>query len=73
MKEQVYRTQGTNLSDAVNTAFDEMFDSLDSADFQEGVAHFVENAPPLFLENRGDLAEFLIFLLHVGVQRPLYP
>ena len=48
MKEQVYRTQGTNLSDAVNTAFDEMFDSLDSADFQEGVAHFVEKRPPSF-------------------------
>lgn len=48
MKEQVYRTQGTSLSDAVNTAFDEMFDSLDSADFQEGVAHFVEKRPPSF-------------------------
>ena len=48
MKEQVYRTQGTSLSDAVNTAFDEMFDSLDSADFQEGVAHFVEKRPPTF-------------------------
>ena len=51
MKEQVYRTQGTNLSDAVNTAFDEMFDSLDSADFQEGVAHFVEKRPPSFSGN----------------------
>ena len=48
MKEQVYRTQGTSLSDAVNTAFDEMFDSLDCADFQEGVAHFVEKRPPSF-------------------------
>ena len=48
MKEQVYRTQGTNLSDAVNTAFDEMFDSLDSADFQEGVAHFGQKRPPSF-------------------------
>ena len=48
MKEQVYRTQGTSLSDAVNIAFDEMFDSLDSADFQEGVAHFVEKRPPSF-------------------------
>ena len=48
MKEQIYRTQGSSLSDAVNTAFDEMFDSLDSDDFREGVAHFVEKRPPRF-------------------------
>ena len=48
MKEQVYRTQSGSLSDAVNTAFDEMFDSLDSEDFREGVAHFVEKRAPSF-------------------------
>ena len=48
MKEQVYRTQAGTLSDAVNVAFDEMFDSLDSEDFQEGVAHFVEKRAPVF-------------------------
>jgi enoyl-CoA hydratase/carnithine racemase len=48
MKEQVYRTQDGTLSDAVNNAFDEMFDSLDSEDFREGVAHFVEKRAPSF-------------------------
>ena len=48
MKGQVYRTQSGRLSDAVNTAFDEMFDSLDSEDFREGVAHFVEKRAPSF-------------------------
>ena len=48
MKEQVYRTQATSLSDSVNRAFDEMYDSLDSEDFKEGVAHFVEKRNPSF-------------------------
>ncbi len=48
MKEQVYRTQGISLADSVNRAFDEMYDSLDSDDFKEGVAHFVEKRPPSF-------------------------
>ncbi len=48
MKEQVYRTQGTSLSESVNRGFDEMYDSLDSDDFREGVAHFVEKRAPSF-------------------------
>ena len=48
IKEQIYRTQGGSLSDAVNNSFDEMFDSLDSEDFREGVAHFVEKRAPSF-------------------------
>ncbi|HIM72280.1 MAG TPA: enoyl-CoA hydratase [Alphaproteobacteria bacterium] len=48
MKEQVYRTQDTSLSESVNRGFDEMYDSLDSDDFKEGVAHFVEKRDPSF-------------------------
>ena len=48
MKEQVYRTQDTSLSESVNRGFDEMYDSLDSDDFREGVAHFLEKRVPSF-------------------------
>ena len=48
MKEQIYRTQDTSLSESVNRGFDEMYDSLDSDDFKEGVAHFVEKRDPSF-------------------------
>ena len=48
MKEQIYRTQDTSLSESVNRGFDEMYDSLDSDDFREGVAHFVEKRDPSF-------------------------
>ena len=48
MKEQIYRTQDTSLSESVNRGFDEMYDSLDSDDFKEGVAHFVEKRAPSF-------------------------
>ncbi|HIC71291.1 MAG TPA: enoyl-CoA hydratase [Alphaproteobacteria bacterium] len=48
MKEQIYRTQDTSLSESVNRGFDEMYDSLDSDDFREGVAHFVEKRAPSF-------------------------
>ena len=48
MKEQMYRTQDMSLSEAVNRGFDEMYDSLDSDDFREGVAHFVEKRAAAF-------------------------
>ena len=48
MKEQIYRTQDMSLSESVNRGFDEMYDSLDSDDFKEGVAHFVEKRDPSF-------------------------
>ena len=48
MKEQVYRTQDMSLSESVNRGFDEMYDSLDSDDFREGVAHFVEKRAAAF-------------------------
>ena len=48
MKEQMYRTQDMSLSEAVNRGFDEMYDSLDSDDFREGVAHFVEKRTASF-------------------------
>jgi len=48
MKEQIYRTQDTSLSESVNRGFDEMYDSLDSDDFKEGVASYVEKRAPRF-------------------------
>ena len=48
MKEQVYRTLGLRLGDAVQVANEEMLGSFDSADFKEGVAHFVEQRPAAF-------------------------
>ena len=48
MKEQMYRTQDMSLSEAVNRGFDEMYDSLDSDDFREGVPHFVEKRAAAF-------------------------
>ena len=48
MKEQVYRTLGLRLGDAVQVANEEMLGSFASADFKEGVAHFVERRPAAF-------------------------
>ena len=48
MKEQVYRTLGLRLSDAVEIANEEMLGSFASEDFKEGVAHFVEQRPAAF-------------------------
>lgn len=50
MKEQVYRNLGLGrrLGDAVQTANEEMLGSFRSADFKEGVAHFVERRPAAF-------------------------
>ena len=48
MKEQVWRTLGLRLGDAVRIANEEMIASLASEDFKEGVAHFVEQRAPAF-------------------------
>ena len=48
MKEQVYRTLGLRLGDAVQAANEEMLRSFGSEDFKEGVAHFVERRPAAF-------------------------
>ena len=48
MKEQVWRTLGLRLGDAVRIANEEMIASLASEDFREGVAHFVEQRAPAF-------------------------
>lgn len=48
MKEQVYRTLGLRLGDAVQVANEEMLRSFGSEDFKEGVAHFVERRPAAF-------------------------
>lgn len=48
MKEQVYRTLGLRLGDAVEIANEEMLGSFASEDFKEGVAHFVEQRPAAF-------------------------
>lgn len=50
MKEQLYRNLGLGrrLGDAVQTANEEMLGSFRSADFKEGVAHFVEQRPAAF-------------------------
>ena len=48
MKEQVYRTLGLRLGDAVEIANEEMLGSFVSEDFKEGVAHFVEQRPAAF-------------------------
>ena len=51
IKQQVYNALFTNLSDAVESANDEMLLSFESDDFGEGVAHFMEKRPPQFTGN----------------------
>ena len=48
MKEQVYNALFTDLATAIEVANGEMRLSFDSADFKEGVAHFLEKRPPAF-------------------------
>ena len=48
MKRQLWEAPFQDLAGAVRLANDEMVDSLRSADFQEGIAHFVEKRQAAF-------------------------
>jgi enoyl-CoA hydratase/carnithine racemase len=48
IKRQVYNAIFQNLSEAIETANDEMVQSFASRDFKEGVAHFLEKRAPAF-------------------------
>jgi len=49
MKRQIWESPYQGLGDAVALANAEMFTSLQSEDFREGVAHFIERRPARFL------------------------
>ncbi len=48
MKRQVWHAAGQTLLEATKIAEEEMAKSFDSADFKEGVAHFMEKRKPAF-------------------------
>jgi enoyl-CoA hydratase/carnithine racemase len=48
MKQQVYEALFQTLGEATDAANVEMMKSFDTADFREGVAHFLEKRPPAF-------------------------
>jgi enoyl-CoA hydratase/carnithine racemase len=48
IKRQVYQAMFQTLAQALDTASEEMRASLQSEDFKEGVAHFVEKRAPAF-------------------------
>ena len=48
MKSQLWESPYQSLGDAITLANSEMFTSLQSEDFQEGVAHFLERREPKF-------------------------
>jgi enoyl-CoA hydratase/carnithine racemase len=48
VKRQVYNALFQTLGEAIDAANEEMLKSFSSADFREGVAHFVEKRPPAF-------------------------
>jgi len=48
IKRQVFSAMGQTLAEATTSAEQEMVLSLESADFREGVAHFLEKRPPSF-------------------------
>jgi enoyl-CoA hydratase/carnithine racemase len=48
IKRQVYGAMFQSLAEAIETSEREMLQSLQSEDFKEGVAHFLEKRPPVF-------------------------
>ena len=48
IKKQVFNAMFQSLSEASETADEELLQSLTSEDFKEGVAHFLEKRPPQF-------------------------
>lgn len=48
MKRQIWQAQTQTLAQALTLANLEMVDSINSPDFREGVAHFLERRPPRF-------------------------
>jgi enoyl-CoA hydratase/carnithine racemase len=48
IKKQVYDTLFQTPGEAIDVAVAEMMQSFGSADFREGVAHFIEKRPPAF-------------------------
>jgi enoyl-CoA hydratase/carnithine racemase len=48
MKRQVYDATFQTLAEAIETSEQEMLASLQSEDFKEGVAHFLEKRAPQF-------------------------
>jgi enoyl-CoA hydratase/carnithine racemase len=48
MKQQLSTAPFQSLSEAIALANHEMFESLQSADFKEGVGHFIERRPAKF-------------------------
>jgi enoyl-CoA hydratase/carnithine racemase len=48
MKQQIYAALSEPLGEAIDRSFREMLASLQSEDFKEGVAHFVEKRAPRF-------------------------
>ncbi|MFN7922862.1 MAG: enoyl-CoA hydratase [Bryobacteraceae bacterium] len=48
MKRQIYAGLSSTLGQSLELAFTEMKESLQSEDFKEGVAHFLEKRPPRF-------------------------
>ena len=48
MKQQVYHAQFQTLAEASRTADEELLKSIESEDFKEGVAHFIEKRTPRF-------------------------
>ena len=48
MKEQIYNAQGETIEENLNSSMKAMLQSFDSADFKEGVSHYMEKREPKF-------------------------